>query len=80
MYRPWSCVEQSTGYCCCRRRLEEFVESEAELSGSDHGMPSDEERAYLDSEDDEMLEGMSGDSDINMSEDELKKQVNRVHM
>ena len=65
----------------CRRRLEEFVESEAELSGSDHGLPSDEERAYLDNvEDDEMFERWSGDSDVNMSEDELKKQVNRVHM
>ena len=64
----------------CRRRLEEFVESEAELSGSDYGMASDEERAYLDNEEDEVLERLSGDSEINMSEDELKKQVNRVHM
>ena len=65
----------------CRRRLEEFIESEAELSGSDHGLPSDEERAYLDNEeDDEMLERWSAASDVNMSEDELKKQVNRVHM
>ena len=63
-----------------RRRLEEFVESEAELSGSDHGLPSDEERAYLDNEEDDLLERLSGDSDINMSEDELKKQVNRAHM
>jgi len=57
--------------------LEEFVESEAELSGSDHGLPSDEEQAYLDNEEDEMW---SGDSDINIPDDELKKQVNRVHM
>lgn len=65
----------------CRRRLEEFVESEAELSGSDHGLPSDEEQAYLDNEEnDEMLERWSGDSDVNMSDDELKKQVNRAYM
>lgn len=68
------------GWYFFRRRLEEFVESEAELSGSDHGIPSDEEQAYLDNEEDEMLEMWSGDSDINVSEDELKKQVNRVHM
>ena len=69
-------ISQSTN----RRRLEEFVESEAELSGSDHGLPSDEERAYLDDEEDDLVERLSGDSDINMSEDELKKQVNRAHM
>jgi len=63
-----------------RRKLEEFVESEAELSGSDHGVPSDEERAYLDNEKDDVFERWSGDSDVNVSDDELQKQVNRVHM
>ena len=50
------------------------------MSGSDYGVPSDEERAYLDNEEDEILERWSGESDVNISEDELKKQVNRVHM
>ena len=51
------------------------------MSGSDLGLPSDEERAYLDNEeDDEMLERWSAASDVNMSEDKLKKQVNHVHM
>ncbi|XP_065912405.1 claspin-like isoform X2 [Dysidea avara] len=63
-----------------RRKLEEFVESEAELSGSDHGVPSDEERAYLDNEKDDVFERWSGDSDVTVSDDELQKQVNRVHM
>jgi len=73
------CIALNCALYLLRRKLEEFVESEAELSGSDHGIPSDEERAYLDDKGD-IFERWSGDSDVNVSDDELQKQVNRVHM
>ncbi len=66
----------------CSDRLAEFVESEAELSGSDIGE---------DDEDDEILaeeeaglygyrEDEEGQSDVPLSDSELWDQVNKAHM
>ncbi len=66
----------------CSDRLAEFVESEAELSGSDIGE---------DDEDDEILaeeeaglygyrEDKEGQSDVPLSDSELWDQVNKAHM
>ncbi|XP_029207687.2 claspin-like [Acropora millepora] len=52
-----------------------FLEEEAELSGSDIGSDEDEDIAT----DDDELEEDSGDEEL-PSEEELQKQINKVHM
>ena len=61
-----------------RDRLAEFVESEAELSGSDVGSDKDEEDFLYAEEDYEEDEGAG--SDLPLSDSELKDQINKVHM
>ena len=60
----------------CRELLEQFVESEAELSGSD--VSSDEEDKHG-SELDQYEEECAG-SDVPHSDSELHQQVNKIHM
>ena len=55
-------------------RLLEFVESEAELSGSDVGPEESEGEEGEDGYEDD------GASDIGLSDNELYNQVNKVHM
>ena len=62
----------------CRERLAEFVESEAELSGSDVGSDKDEEDYLYAGQDYEEDEGAG--SDLPLSDSELKEQINKVHM
>ena len=62
----------------CRERLAEFVESEAELSGSDVGSDKDEEDFLYANQDYEEDEGAG--SDLPLSDSELKDQINKVHM
>ena len=57
--------------------MAEFVESEAELSGSDVGSDKDEED-YLYAGQDYEDEGAG--SDVPLSDSELWDQVNKVHM
>ena len=52
-----------------------FLEEEAELSGSDVGSDEDEDIAT----DDDMLEEDSGGEEL-PSEEELQKQINKAHM
>lgn len=52
-----------------------FLEEEAELSGSDVGSDEDEDIAT----DDDMLEEDSGGEEL-PSDEELQKQINKVHM
>lgn len=67
--------------CCvglvCRERLEEFVESEAELSGSDASSDEEDNKAGsgLDQYEDD-----GGGSDVPHSDTELHQQVNKIHM
>lgn len=61
-----------------RERLAEFVESEAELSGSDVGSDKDEEDFLYAGQDYEDDEGAG--SDLPLSDSELKEQINKVHM
>ena len=65
------------GWSCCRERLEEFVESEAELSGSDVSSDEEDNRAGsgLDQYEEE-----GGGSDVPHSDTELHQQVNKIHM
>ena len=63
---------------CCRERLAGFVESEAELSGSDVGSDRDEEDYLYAGQDYEDDEGAG--SDLPLSDSELKEQINKVHM
>ena len=60
----------------CREMLQQFVEDEAELSGSeaesDENLDLDEEEDYLEME--------AGDNDVTLNQDELRDQVGRVHM
>lgn len=60
----------------CREMLKQFVEDEAELSGSE--VESDE-NLDLDEEDD-YLEMEAGDNDVTLNQDELRDQVGRVHL
>ena len=62
-------------YCCSIFEKRNFVEEEAELSGSDIGSDEDEDIAT----DDDELEEDSGDEEL-PSEEELQKQINKVHM
>ena len=59
-------------------RLEEFVESEAELSGSDFGSGDEEEEEKLAREEEEYEEDEG--SDVPHSDNELWNQVNKAHM
>ena len=52
-----------------------FLEEEAELSGSDVGSDEDEDIAT----DDDVLDEESGGEDL-PSDEELQKQINKVHM
>ena len=52
-----------------------FLEEEAELSGSDVGSDEDEDIAT----DDDVLEDDSGGEEL-PSDEELQKQINKVHM
>ena len=65
----------------CSDRLAEFVESEAELSGSDMGPDEDDE---ILAEEEEGLYGYKedegGQSDVPLSDSELWDQVNKAHM
>ncbi len=56
------------------KRLLDFVESEAELSGSD--IEEDDEDDGVSEDSYEVDEG----SDIQLSDNELRNQVNKVHM
>ena len=58
--------------------MAEFVESEAELSGSDVGSDKDEEDYLYAGQDYEEDEGAG--SDLPLSDSELKDQINKVHM
>lgn len=57
-------------------RLQQFVESEAELSGTDMGSDEDEEEVGGDSFEEEEGAG----SDVPLSETELWDQVTKVHL
>lgn len=66
----------------CRERLAEFVDSEAELSGSDVGTDMDEDDEIL-AEEEAGLFGYEENedlSDVPLSEHELWDQVNKAHM
>lgn len=71
-------IDLSLNFLLCRERLAEFVESEAELSGSDVGSDKDEEDFLYAEQDYEEDEGAG--SDLPLSDSELKDQINQVHM
>jgi hypothetical protein len=56
--------------------LRQFVEDEAELSGSE--AESDENLDIA--EEDDILEMELGDNDVTLNEEQLRDQVGRVHM
>ena len=63
-------------FCCCSVfDKRNFLEEEAELSGSDVGSDEDEDIAT----DDDVLEEDSGADEL-PSDEELQKQINKVHM
>lgn len=69
------CHSNMYSWClCCSERLLEFVEGEAELSGSDVGP---EESEGEEGEDGYVEEG---GSDADLSDSELQHQINKVHM
>ena len=56
--------------------LRQFVEDEAELSGSE---AESDENLDIDEEDD-YLEMEAGDNDVTLDQEQLRDQVGRVHM
>ena len=70
-----SCISVSIFFCDNRKLLQQFVEDEAELSGSE---AESDENLDLDEADD-ILEVEAGDAE-ELNNDNLRDEVGRVHM